>query len=89
LLNYDDIVDIASTLKFLQNDFQRVKYPFVLISQAFIGLILIHTNATKAYYSKFIFITIYIGCLKVNIHLLEDINVFKSIFLTSFEVIKN
>ncbi|XP_022181551.1 uncharacterized protein LOC111041557 isoform X2 [Myzus persicae] len=51
LLNFDDIVDIASSLKFLQNDFQRIKYPFVLISQAFIGLIVIHTSATKAYYS--------------------------------------
>lgn len=61
LLNFDDIVDIASSLKFLQNDFQRIKYPFVLISQAFIGLIVIHTSATKAYYSKFIFITIQSG----------------------------
>ncbi|CAI6358458.1 unnamed protein product [Macrosiphum euphorbiae] len=51
LLNFDDLVAISSTLKFLQNDFQRIKYPFVLISQAFIGLIVIHTNATKAYYS--------------------------------------
>ncbi|KAF0750353.1 Uncharacterized protein FWK35_00015379 [Aphis craccivora] len=52
LLNFEDVVAISSTLTFLQNDFQRIKYPFVLISQAYIGLILIHTNATKAYFSK-------------------------------------
>ncbi|XP_050061836.1 uncharacterized protein LOC114128957 isoform X3 [Aphis gossypii] len=51
LLNFEDVVAISSTLTFLQNDFQRIKYPFVLISQAYIGLILIHTNATKAYFS--------------------------------------
>jgi len=71
LLNFDDIVAISSTLKFLQNDFQRIKYPFVLISQAFIGLILIHTNATKAYYSKLIFITVQRGSSKVNTLLLK------------------
>jgi len=71
LLNFDDTVAISSALTFLQNDFQRIKYPFVLISQAFIGLILIHTNATKAYYSKFVFITIPGGSSKVNTHLLE------------------
>uniref|UniRef100_A0A2S2PB17 Uncharacterized protein n=1 Tax=Schizaphis graminum TaxID=13262 RepID=A0A2S2PB17_SCHGA len=51
LHNFEDLVAISSTLTFLQNDFQRIKYPFVLISQAYIGLILIHTNATKVYYS--------------------------------------
>ncbi|XP_025196262.1 uncharacterized protein LOC112595324 [Melanaphis sacchari] len=51
LLNFEDVVAISSTLTFLRNDFQRIKYPFVLISQAYIGLILIHTNATKAYFS--------------------------------------
>jgi len=71
LLNFDDIVAISSTLKFLQNDFQRNKYPFVLISQAFIGLISIHTNATKAYYSKFKVITVQRGSSKVNTLLLE------------------
>lgn len=53
LANFDDIVTISSTIQFLQNDFQRIKYPFVLISEAFIGLITIQENATKAYYSKF------------------------------------
>ncbi|XP_026821278.1 uncharacterized protein LOC113559734 isoform X2 [Rhopalosiphum maidis] len=51
LHNFENVVAISSTLTFLQNDFQRIKYPFVLISQAYIGLILIHTNATKVYYS--------------------------------------
>lgn len=64
LHNFEDVVAISSTLTFLQNDFQRIKYPFVLISQAYIGLILIHTNATKVYYSKFIFIIIESGSLK-------------------------
>lgn len=72
LHNFDDIVAISSTLKFLQNDFQRIKYPFILINQAFIGLILIHANATKVYYSKFIFVTIQSGSSKVNNYPLEN-----------------
>lgn len=51
--NFDDTVTISSTIQFLQNDFQRIKYPFVLISEAFIGLIIIQQNALKAYYCKF------------------------------------
>lgn len=61
LVNFEDVVASSTTLQFLQNDFQRTKYPFVLISQAFIGLILIHSNATKAYYGKFIFKSIHGG----------------------------
>lgn len=53
LANFDDTVTISSNIQFLQNDFQRTKYPFVLISEAFIGLIIIQKNAVKAYYSKF------------------------------------
>lgn len=83
LHNFDDIVAISSTLQFLQNDFQRIKYPFVLINQAFIGLILIHANATKVYYSKFIFVTIHIsGSSKVNNCSFENYQYFGSTFFT-------
>lgn len=57
--NFKDIVAITSNLTFLQNDFQRIKYSFILISQAFIGLVLIQENSIKAYYSKLLFYIIY------------------------------
>lgn len=58
LNNFDEIFTIASGIEFLKNDFQRKKYPFVLFTQAFIGLILIQKNSVKAYFSKFFFINL-------------------------------
>lgn len=52
LTNYEDIFLLSSSIEFLQNDFQRIKYPFVFISQAFFGLVTIHENSVNAYFSK-------------------------------------
>lgn len=54
LANFNDVIAISSSIQFIQNDFQRIKYSFVLISQAFIGLVLIQENSIKTYYSKFV-----------------------------------
>lgn len=58
LSNFDEVFGIASDIEFLKNDFQCQKYPFVLFTQAFVGLILIQKSSVKAYFSKIFYLFI-------------------------------
>ncbi|XP_050438290.1 uncharacterized protein LOC126844270 isoform X2 [Adelges cooleyi] len=50
LNNFEDIVNGPLNMPYFQNTFQRRKYAFILISESFIGLLILYKNSVTAYY---------------------------------------